>query len=92
MIYLSQLFLSFKGPATVLLQSRGSRIRDVLTSRDVDEIAEAPAGLIYGSSGTGESTGLGKTTKVDDVKVPPKTSMSYATVDKSGRVAFEGKA
>lgn len=30
----------------MLLQSRGSRISDVLTLRDVDEIAESPPGAV----------------------------------------------
>lgn len=41
-----KLFLNFQGPGTILLQSRGSRLRDTLTNRDVTEIADAPAGII----------------------------------------------
>lgn len=41
-----QLFLTFQGPATLLLQSRASRISDVLTLRDVDEIAASPPGAM----------------------------------------------
>jgi hypothetical protein len=41
-----QLFLSFQGPATLLLQSRASRLSDVLTLRDVNEIAESPPGSV----------------------------------------------
>jgi hypothetical protein len=41
-----QLFLSFQGPTTMLLQSRASRISDVLTLKDVDEIAESPPGAV----------------------------------------------
>lgn len=41
-----QLFLHFEGPTTMLLQSRASRISDVLTLKDVDEIAESPPGAV----------------------------------------------
>jgi hypothetical protein len=41
-----QLFLRFEGPATLLLQSRASRLSDVLTLRDVDEIADSPPGAV----------------------------------------------
>lgn len=42
----SQLFLRFEGPSTLLVQSRASRISDVLTLRDVNEIAESPPGAV----------------------------------------------
>ena len=40
-----QLFLQFDGPATVLVQTRGPRLNDVLSGREVDEIANTPRGL-----------------------------------------------
>ena len=40
-----QLFLQFDGPSTILVQSRGARINDIMTSRDVNEIASSPRGL-----------------------------------------------
>ncbi|KAF2195124.1 hypothetical protein K469DRAFT_681479 [Zopfia rhizophila CBS 207.26] len=45
-IWGDRLFLRFEGPTTMLLQSRASRISDVLTLSDVDEIAETPPGAI----------------------------------------------
>ncbi|ETN42845.1 uncharacterized protein HMPREF1541_02003 [Cyphellophora europaea CBS 101466] len=44
-IWGDRLFLRFEGPTTLLIQSRASRIRDILTSEEVNEIADAPAGL-----------------------------------------------
>lgn len=38
-----RLFLQFRGPSTILLSSRAARISDVLTSEEVNEIADAPA-------------------------------------------------
>ncbi|KAF2687728.1 hypothetical protein K458DRAFT_294613 [Lentithecium fluviatile CBS 122367] len=45
-IWGDRLFLHFEGPTTMLLQSRASRVSDVLTLKDVDEIAESPPGAI----------------------------------------------
>ncbi|OXV10889.1 hypothetical protein Egran_01349 [Elaphomyces granulatus] len=43
-IWGDRLFLQFDGPTTILVQSRGARVRDVLNAREVNEIANAPAG------------------------------------------------
>lgn len=43
-IWGDRLFLQFNGPATLLLQSRASRITDILSARDLDEVADAPPG------------------------------------------------
>ncbi|KAI1437338.1 mitochondrial biogenesis AIM24-domain-containing protein [Xylaria sp. CBS 124048] len=45
-IWGDRLFLQFRGPMTILMSSRASRISDVLTSADVNEIADAPAGTV----------------------------------------------
>ncbi|KAF2240689.1 hypothetical protein BU26DRAFT_535825 [Trematosphaeria pertusa] len=45
-IWGDRLFLRFEGPTTMLLQSRASRISDVLTLKDVNEIAESPPGAV----------------------------------------------
>lgn len=47
-IWGDRLFLQFDGPATILLQTRGPRINEVLTSHEVNEIANAPRGLTIG--------------------------------------------
>ncbi|KAI0127624.1 altered inheritance of mitochondria protein 24, mitochondrial [Xylariales sp. AK1849] len=44
-IWGDRLFLQFQGPMTILMSSRGTRISDVLTKDDVNEIADAPAGV-----------------------------------------------
>jgi hypothetical protein len=41
-----KLFLQFEGPTTMLLQSRASRLSDILTLKDVDEIANSPPGAV----------------------------------------------
>lgn len=45
-IWGDRLFLHFEGPTTMLLQSRASRISDVLTLKDVDEISSSPPGAV----------------------------------------------
>lgn len=45
-IWGDRLFLRFEGPTTVLLQSRANRVNEVLTSEQINEIADAPAGEI----------------------------------------------
>ncbi|KAF4630597.1 hypothetical protein G7Y89_g7545 [Cudoniella acicularis] len=45
-IWGDRLFLQFHGPTTILMSSRASRISDVLTSRDINEIADSPAGAV----------------------------------------------
>ncbi|KAJ5935017.1 Mitochondrial biogenesis protein AIM24 [Penicillium verhagenii] len=44
-IWGDRLFMQFDGPATVLIQSRGPRLNDVLSSQEVNEIAGTPRGL-----------------------------------------------
>lgn len=48
-IWGDRLFLRFQGPTTILVSSRASRITDVLAARDVNEIADAPAGAVESS-------------------------------------------
>jgi hypothetical protein len=45
-IWGDRLFLHFEGPSTILLQSRASRVRDVLSLKDVNEIANSPPGAV----------------------------------------------
>ncbi|EFQ97353.1 hypothetical protein MGYG_00392 [Nannizzia gypsea CBS 118893] len=43
-IWGDRLFLQFQGPTTLLVQSRAARINDILTDREVNEIADATPG------------------------------------------------
>ncbi|KAJ5679779.1 Mitochondrial biogenesis protein AIM24 [Penicillium macrosclerotiorum] len=40
-----RLFLQFDGPATILMQSRGPRLNDIMTEQQVNEIAGSPRGI-----------------------------------------------
>ncbi|KAF1985505.1 mitochondrial protein Fmp26 [Aulographum hederae CBS 113979] len=99
-IWGDRLFVQFKGPGTVLLQSRGSRISDILTTRDVNEIADAPAGAVAdavkldfkedkGASNPVPAKEYRATTPPTKLVEPMPMSMSFATVKKGERVKFE---
>lgn len=86
-----QLFLQFYGPTTLLLQTRASRTRDVLTSEDVNEIADTQPGAAQrivtltqerGKADSGESKPGFPVT----IKAP---RMSKASVSTDGKVTFE---
>ena len=64
-IWGDSLFLRFEGPATIVVQSRAGRVRDVLTKAEVNEIADAPAGSV-GETVRGVSGGGGVGVKKRD--------------------------
>lgn len=41
-----QLFLKFHGPSTILVQSQAARLADILSDKEVNEIANAPPGAV----------------------------------------------
>ncbi|KAI9697121.1 MAG: Altered inheritance of mitochondria protein 24, mitochondrial [Bogoriella megaspora] len=88
-----RLFLRFQGPSTILIQSRASRLSDVLTTRDVNEIAETPAGAVQEAielkarkeSGHGSST---QSSSPSGQSAPATTKLSYATIGNNKKVEF----
>jgi uncharacterized protein (AIM24 family) len=82
-----RLFLQFKGPSTIVVSSRGVRVRDVLTRDDVNEIADTEAGVVPAA------VELAMTPK--KMSEPRKsvedqlTAIHVATVGKDGKVSFE---
>ncbi|KAK1147645.1 Altered inheritance of mitochondria protein 24, mitochondrial [Aspergillus melleus] len=56
-IWGDRLFLQFDGPTTILLQTRGPRINEILSSKEVNEIADAPRGLTLGPAQPAEEKG-----------------------------------
>ncbi|OOQ87139.1 Altered inheritance of mitochondria protein 24, mitochondrial [Penicillium brasilianum] len=44
-IWGDRLFLQFDGPATILMQTRGPRVNDILSERQITELADAPRGI-----------------------------------------------
>jgi hypothetical protein len=86
-----QLFLCFEGPTTMLLQSRASRVRDVLTLRDVNEIAESPPGAVQDAVTRKireEIKEIGAGTKAPTASVDASGTVRYATI-RNGKAEFE---
>ncbi|CAA9957241.1 AIM24 domain containing protein [Pyrenophora teres f. maculata] len=86
-----RLFLQFQGPATMLLQSRASRISDVLTLRDVDEIADSPPGAVQDAVERKikeEIKSIGEGTKAPMPNTDASGTIRYATI-KEGKAEFE---
>ncbi|KAJ8126451.1 hypothetical protein O1611_g7187 [Lasiodiplodia mahajangana] len=85
-IWGDRLFLQFRGPMTILMSSRGSRVSDVLTNVQVDEIADAPPGAVPAA------IELARNPK--PIEEPAKTQeapvkISVASVGQDGKVKFE---
>lgn len=85
-IWGDRLFLQFKGPTTLLISSRASRVSEVLTTRDVDEIADAPAGQVH-KAVTHLTTPNQE--EIKPARSSPPTGFSTATVRNDGKVTFE---
>ncbi|EXL74381.1 altered inheritance-mitochondria protein 24, mitochondrial [Fusarium oxysporum f. sp. conglutinans race 2 54008] len=97
-IWGDRLFLQFHGPTKILMSSRGVRASDVLTNKQVNEIADAQPGVLAEALDLKKKPKLtdGAETKPAPVKaVEPEvedklvTGIHVATVEKDGKVKFE---
>lgn len=97
-IFGDRLFLQFKGPTTILMSSRGVRLRDVLTKEDVNEIADTEAGVApklveqvakpgKENNASGPAAVGGTSTPASNAEKP--VAIHVATVGKDGKVHFE---
>ncbi|CZT01759.1 hypothetical protein WAI453_006788 [Rhynchosporium graminicola] len=86
-IWGDSLFLKFHGPTTILLSSRASRISDVMTSKDVNEIAETPAGAVQSAVTLNRKPNESEEPTKQLTDVP--TGFHYAQVSRDGKVKFE---
>jgi uncharacterized protein (AIM24 family) len=85
-IWGDRLFLHFKGPTTILMSSRGARISDVFTRDQVNEIADAPAGVVAEAVDVVTNP---KPIEEAPVKVnEPNVRINVASVGKDGKVEF----
>lgn len=86
-----QLFLQFYGPTTILLQTRASRTRDVLTSENVNEIADTKPGVVQPVMTLSQEQS--QTDSRDPEAGFPVTTkaprMSTASIGTDGKVTFE---
>lgn len=83
-IWGDRLFLQFQGPATILMSSRGVRVKDVLSREDVNEIADTEAGVAPAAVELAAKPKLLEK-KVDDAPI----AIHIASVGKDGKVTFE---
>ncbi|KAK3367836.1 mitochondrial biogenesis AIM24-domain-containing protein [Podospora didyma] len=85
-IWGDRLFLQFHGPSTILMSSRGVRVRDVLTRDDINEIADTEAGVVPAAVELAT-----KPKPLEDAKKPDVTPVAIhvASVGKDGKVTFE---
>ncbi|KAH9905704.1 mitochondrial biogenesis AIM24-domain-containing protein [Xylariomycetidae sp. FL2044] len=85
-IWGDRLFLHFRGPTTILMSSRGTRVSEVLTNAEVNEIADAPAGSVLKAAELATkpkvSPGADKTKDAADVKI------RVATIGQDGKAQF----
>lgn len=97
-IWGDRLFLQFHGPNTILMSSRGVRVSDMMTNEQVNEIADAPAGVLADAVellNKPKALEAGETAKTTKATEPAKSEQSssntinVATVKQDGKVAFE---
>lgn len=104
-IWGDRLFLQFTGPTTLLIQSRAARPSDVLSTREVNEIADAPPGLAREVIENARAGGSQVKTEGSDaartgvegatVSASPagaartEPRLSYASVSRDGNVKIE---
>ncbi|KAL4811181.1 mitochondrial biogenesis AIM24-domain-containing protein [Aspergillus unguis] len=101
-IWGDRLFLQFDGPSTILLQSRGARINDILSTNEVNELASAPRGLtILPKDPEGKKPQAPEADETDARNVPgPRTvdeieqevkgvTQRIAVLTKEGKVEFK---
>ena len=92
-IWGDRLFLQFHGPTTILLQTRASRLGDVLTSRDVNEVADVQPGmtqpLVTLSRLRNKSQPLDMSSTEAGSVAMKSATMQTASIGKDGKVSFK---
>ncbi|KAM0552017.1 hypothetical protein ACHAPJ_008127 [Fusarium lateritium] len=93
-----RLFLQFHGPTKILMSSRGVRASDVLTNKQVNEIADVEPGVLAGAVELTNKPKLTDGTETNNAAVEAVkqevgdknvTGIHAATVEKDGKVKFE---
>ncbi|KAF5022437.1 hypothetical protein F66182_5522 [Fusarium sp. NRRL 66182] len=97
-IWGDRLFLQFHGPAKILMSSRGVRASDVLTDKQVNEMADAEPGVLAQALDVKDQPKLTDGSKTKDAAVEgveqeagdkSVTGIHIAAVEKDGKVKFE---
>lgn len=86
-IWGDRLFLQFRGPGTLLMSSRGVRVSDVLTTDQVNEIADAPAGALREALQPAKEA---KPLEAGETKTEaPVSKIEVTKGERDGKVTFE---
>jgi hypothetical protein len=88
-IWGDRLFLQFKGPTTLLLSSRGVRVADSLTADQVNEIADAPAGVLPRAVEKVAAGDSQPTVPTEATTEQAASAIHVAAVRRDGKVTFE---
>ncbi|KAJ5898790.1 Mitochondrial biogenesis protein AIM24 [Penicillium taxi] len=80
-IWGDRLFLQFDGPATLLVQSRGPRLNDILSGREVNELADTPRGLISPAQSEETARGLPELSRSVDALSQEIQGISQSVTD-----------
>jgi len=87
-IWGDRLFLHFRGPATLLMSSRGVRVAEALTREEVNEVADTEAGVV--PAAVALATAKEESAGQSETRVAEKAvSVHIATVGQGGKVRFE---
>lgn len=86
-IWGDRLFMQFHGPTIILVSSRASRVSDVLTSRDINEIADSPPGAVQSAVTLAAKPEENETASQSRADVP--TGFHVADVSRDGKVKFD---
>lgn len=92
-IWGDRLFLQFQGPTTLLIQSRATRVADVLTTQEVNEIADTPAGAVQEAISSASSTAVNSLSPASAAPVRtsvPQPKISTANIT-GGKVSFKAQ-
>ncbi|KAI5307465.1 Altered inheritance of mitochondria protein 24, mitochondrial [Ascosphaera atra] len=85
-IWGDRLFLQFEGPSRILIQSRGPTISETLTTRQINEIADAPAGVTQEAVNKATPAEEGSKDALAAEAAPKTTKMNTATISRNGQV------
>lgn len=85
-IWGDRLFLQFQGPTTILMSSRGVRLADVMSNKEVNEVADAPAGVVQEAVEIPEPKAAIQAAPSSE---QPPTAIHVASVRRDGKVTFE---
>ncbi|KAJ5606449.1 Mitochondrial biogenesis protein AIM24 [Penicillium lagena] len=94
-IWGDRLFLQFDGPTTILVQTRGPRLKDVLAPREANEIADVQRGVtVTATEAAGNDAAVNTIPElarsVEDLTQEIKgTSQSVARIRRDGKVEIE---